>query len=310
MKLQVAFQMDPITGVDLTADTTFRLAEEAQNRGHRIFYYNPENLTYDNGRIIARGNEIKINRKVEPAVKLGSDIILDLEKDIDMVWLRQDPPFDMLYITTTFLLERVRESTLVINDPYWVRNSPEKLMILNFKNLMPPTIITRNLEAIIEFRNEHKDIILKPLYGNGGNSIFFLDRKDKNFNSLIEIFLDNHPEQFILQEYLKNIKFGDKRIILINGKPEGAINRIPSEKDISANLHVGGEAAKTVISNKEMEICESIGPELIQRGLLLVGIDIIGNKLTEINVTSPTGFREVQKFSNINLAEKLIDSLT
>ena len=214
MKLQVAFQMDPITDVDLAADTTFRLAEEAQNRGHRIFYYNPENLTYDNGRIIARGNEIKINRKVEPAVKLGSDIILDLEKDIDMVWLRQDPPFDMLYITTTFLLERVRESTLVINDPYWVRNSPEKLMILNFKNLMPPTIITRNLKAIIEFRNEHKDIILKPLYGNGGSGVLRLTPGDKNLNVFFETFTQNSREPIITQKFLPDVTQGDKRIIL------------------------------------------------------------------------------------------------
>ena len=227
MKLKVAFQMDPITNVDLTADTTFRLAEEAQKRGHKIFYYNPENLIYDNGRIIARGNEIKINRKVEPAVELESDIILDLEKDIDVVWLRQDPPFDMLYITTTFLLERVRESTLVINDPYWVRNSPEKLMILDFKSMMPPTIITRNLKAIIEFRSEHKDIILKPLYGNGGSGVFRLTPGDKNLNVFFETFTQNSREPIIAQKFLPDVTQGDKRIILIDGEPIGAINRIP-----------------------------------------------------------------------------------
>jgi glutathione synthase len=216
----------------------------------------------------------------------------------------------MSYITSTFLLEYIEDEVKIINKPSEVRNAPEKLFLNRWRSLTPETIITRNISEINSFRKKHKNIILKPLYGNGGNGIFFLGQKDKNFNSLIEIFLDTHPEQFILQEYLKNIKFGDKRIILINGKPEGAINRIPSDKDIRANLHVGGEAAKTVISNKEMKICETIGPELVQRGLLLVGIDIIGNKLTEINVTSPTGFREIQKFNNINLAKKLIDSLT
>lgn len=216
----------------------------------------------------------------------------------------------MSYITSTFLLEYIEDEVKIINKPSEVRNVPEKLFLNRWKNLTPETIITRNISEINSFRKKHKNIILKPLYGNGGNGIFFLGEKDKNFNSLIEIFLDSHPEQFILQEYLPNIKFGDKRIILINGKPEGAINRIPSENDIRANLHVGGKATKTVISNKEMEICESIGPELIQKGLILVGIDIIGSTLTEINVTSPTGFREIQKFSNINLAKKLIENLT
>ena len=237
------------------------------------------------------------------------------KKDISLsefhiIWLRKDPPFDMSYITSTFLLEYVEDQVKIINIPSEVRNAPEKLFLNRWKDLTPETIITKNISEINSFRKKHKNIILKPLYGNGGNGVFFLGERDKNFNSLIEIFLDTHPEQFILQEYLKSIKFGDKRIILINGKPEGAINRIPSKGDIRANLHVGGKATTTVISNKEMEICESIGPELIQRGLLLVGIDIIGNKLTEINVTSPTGFREVQKYSDINLSKKLIDSLT
>ena len=247
MKLKVAFQMDPITNVDLTADTTFRLAEEAQKRGHKIFYYNPENLIYDNGRIIARGNEIKINRKVEPAVELESDIILDLEKDIDVVWLRQDPPFDMLYITTTFLLERVRDNTLVINDPYWVRNSPEKLMILDFKSLMPPTIITRNHNAIVEFRREHRDIILKPLYGNGGSGVFRLTPGDKNLNVFFETFTQNSREPIIAQKFLPDVTQGDKRIILIDGEPVGAINRIPPQDDIRSNMHVGGKATKHTI---------------------------------------------------------------
>ena len=303
MKLKVAFQMDPITNVDLTADTTFRLAEEAQKRGHKIFYYNPENLIYDNGRIIARGNEIKINRKVEPAVELEPDIILDLEKDIDVVWLRQDPPFDMLYITTTFLLERVRKNTLVINDPYWVRNSPEKLMILDFKNLMPATIITRNLKAIIEFRSEHKDIILKPLYGNGGSGVFRLTPGDKNLNVFFETFTQNSREPIIAQKFLPDVTQGDKRIILIDGEPIGAINRIPPQDDIRSNMHVGGKPTKTTLTKRDIEICQNLRSTLKDKNLFFVGIDVIGDYLTEINVTSPTGIQELERFNQENFTE-------
>ena len=309
MKLKVAFQMDPITNVDLTADTTFRLAEEAQKRGHKIFYYNPENLIYDNGRIIARGNEIKINRKVEPVVELESDIILDLEKDIDVVWLRQDPPFDMLYITTTFLLERVRKNTLVINDPYWVRNSPEKLMILDFKDLMPPTIITRNLKAIIEFRSEHKDIILKPLYGNGGSGVFRLKPGDKNLNVFFETFTQNSREPIIAQKFLPDVTQGDKRIILIDGEPIGAINRIPPQDDIRSNMHVGGKPNKTTLTKRDIEICQNLRSTLKHKNLFFVGIDVIGDYLTEINVTSPTGLPQFKDLTGKNLAKDFWDGL-
>jgi len=310
MTINIGFQMDPLEGLSLEDDTTLAIIEECLLRNYNIWHFLPKDVSYINGEVVASSKIIlELNRDIQPSFKT-SDLISKNLKELDLIFLRQDPPFDMSYITSTFLLEYIEDEVKIINKPSEVRNAPEKLFLNRWKNLTPETIITRNISEINSFRKKHKNIILKPLYGNGGNGIFFLGEKDKNFNSLIEIFLDTHPEQFILQEYLKNIKFGDKRIILINGKPEGAINRIPSEKDIRANLHVGGEAAKTVISNKEMEICESIGPELIQRGLLLVGIDIIGNKLTEINVTSPTGFREIQKFSNINLAKKLIDSLT
>ena len=310
MTINIGFQMDPLESLSLEDDTTLAIIEECLSKNYNIWHFLPKDVSYINGEVMASSKIIlELNRDVQPSFKT-SDLIRKNLKELDLIFLRQDPPFDMSYITSTFLLEYIEDEVKIINKPSEVRNAPEKLFLNRWKNLTPETIITRNISEINSFRKKHKNIILKPLYGNGGNGIFFLGEKDKNFNSLIEIFLDTHPEQFILQEYLKNIKFGDKRIILINGKPEGAINRIPSEKDIRANLHVGGEAAKTVISNKEMEICESIGPELIQRGLLLVGIDIIGNKLTEINVTSPTGFREIQKFSNINLAKKLIDSLT
>ena len=310
MTINIGFQMDPLESLSLEDDTTLAIIEECLSRNYNIWHFLPKDVSYINGEVVASSKIIlELNKDLQPCFKT-SDLIRKNLKELDLIFLRQDPPFDMSYITSTFLLEYIEDEVKIINKPSEVRNAPEKLFLNRWKNLTPETIITRNIKEINSFRKKHKNIILKPLYGNGGNGIFFLGEKDKNFNSLIEIFLDTHPEQFILQEYLKNIKFGDKRIILINGKPEGAINRIPSEKDIRANLHVGGEAAKTVISNKEMEICESIGPELIQRGLLLVGIDIIGNKLTEINVTSPTGFREIQKFSNINLAKKLIDSLT
>ena len=310
MTINIGFQMDPLESLSLEDDTTLAIIEECLSKNYNIWHFLPKDVSYINGEVMASSKIIlELNRDIQPSFKT-SDLIRKNLKELDLIFLRQDPPFDMSYITSTFLLEYIEDEVKIINKPSEVRNAPEKLFLNRWKNLTPETIITRNISEINSFRKKHKNIILKPLYGNGGNGIFFLGEKDKNFNSLIEIFLDTHPEQFILQEYLKNIKFGDKRIILINGKPEGAINRIPSENDIRANLHVGGKATKTVISNKEMEICESIGPELIQRGLLLVGIDIIGNKLTEINVTSPTGFREIQKFSNINLAKKLIDSLT
>ena len=302
--------MDPLEGLSLEDDTTLAIIEECLLKNYNIWHFLPKDVSYLNGEVVASSKIIlEFNRDIQPSFKTSDSISKNL-KELDLIFLRQDPPFDMSYITSTFLLEYIEDEVKIVNKPSEVRNAPEKLFLNRWRDLTPETIITKNISEINSFRKKHKNIILKPLYGNGGNGIFFLGEKDKNFNSLIEIFLDTHPEQFILQEYLPNIKFGDKRIILINGKPEGAINRIPSENDIRANLHVGGKATKTFISNKEMEICESIGPELIQRGLLLVGIDIIGNKLTEINVTSPTGFREVQKFSNINLAEKLIDSLT
>ena len=310
MTINIGFQMDPLESLSLEDDTTLAIIEECLSRNYNIWHFLPKDVSYINGEVMASSKIIlELNKDLQPCFKT-SDLIRKNLKELDLIFLRQDPPFDMSYITSTFLLEYIEDEVKIINKPSEVRNAPEKLFLNRWKNLTPETIITRNISEINSFRKKHKNIILKPLYGNGGNGIFFLGEKDKNFNSLIEIFLDSHPEQFILQEYLKNIKFGDKRIILINGKPEGAINRIPSENDIRANLHVGGKATKTVISNKEMEICESIGPELIQRGLLLVGIDVIGNKLTEINVTSPTGFREIQKFSNLNLAKTLIDNLT
>jgi glutathione synthase len=310
MTLNIGFQMDPVEGLNLEDDTTVTIIEECLLRNYNVWHFLPRDVSYVNGEVIAYSKIIfDINRNIKPFFRL-SDLISKNLRELDIIFLRQDPPFDMSYITSTYLLEYIEEEVTIINRPSEVRNAPEKLFLNRWKSLTPETLITKSLSEINAFRKKHKNIILKPLYGNGGNGIFFLDNNDKNFNSLIEVFLGSHPEHFIMQEYLPDIKLGDKRIILINGKPEGAINRIPSENDIRANLHVGGKATRTNISNKEMEICEHIGPELIKRGLILVGIDIIGNKLTEINVTSPTGFREIKKFSNINLAKKLIDSLT
>ena len=310
MTLNIGFQMDPVEGLNLEDDTTVTIIEECLLRNYNVWHFLPRDVSYVNGEVIAYSKIIfDINRNIKPFFRL-SDLISKNLRELDIIFLRQDPPFDMSYITSTYLLEYIEEEVRIINRPSEVRNAPEKLFLNRWKSLTPETLITKSLSEINAFRKKHKNIILKPLYGNGGNGIFFLDNNDKNFNSLIEVFLGSHPEHFIMQEYLPDIKLGDKRIILINGKPEGAINRIPSKNDIRANLHVGGKATRTNISNKEMEICEHIGPELIKRGLILVGIDIIGNKLTEINVTSPTGFREIKKFSNINLAKKLIDSLT
>ncbi len=310
MTLNIGFQMDPVEVLNLEDDTTVAIIEECLLRNYNVWHFLPKNVSYIDGEVFAHSKIIfEINKNIKPFFK-SSDLISKNLREMDIIFLRQDPPFDMSYITSTYLLEYIEKEVKIINRPSEVRNAPEKLFLNRWKSLTPKTIITKNLNEINSFRKKHKNIILKPLYGNGGNGIFFLNQNDKNFNSLVEVFLDSRPEHFIMQEYLPDIKLGDKRIILINGKPEGAINRIPSEDDIRANLHVGGKATRTNISNKEMKICENIGPELIKRGLVLVGIDIIGNKLTEINVTSPTGFREIKKFSNINLAEKLINSLT
>ena len=249
MTMDIGFQMDPLESLSLEDDTTIAIIEECLSRNYNIWHFLPKDVSYINGEVMASSKIIlELNRNIQPGFKT-SDLIRKNLKELDLIFLRQDPPFDMSYITSTFLLEYIEDEVKIINKPSEVRNAPEKLFLNRWRDLTPETIITKNISEINSFRKKHKNIILKPLYGNGGNGIFFLGEKDKNFNSLIEIFLDTHPEQFILQEYLKNIKFGDKRIILINGKPEGAINRIPSENDIRANLHVGGKATKTVISN-------------------------------------------------------------
>jgi glutathione synthase len=306
--MKIAFQMDPIGPIDISADSTFRLAEEAQARGHELFYYTPDRLAYDQGRVVARGWPLTVQRVEGDHFTLGDEQVFDLS-EMDVVWLRQDPPFDMFYITTTHILERLTPGTLVVNDPFWVRNYPEKLLILDFPQLMPPTAIARDLQAIKDFRAQHGDIILKPLYGNGGAGVFFLPDSDRNLSSLHEMFTGFSREPLIAQKYLPEIKAGDKRVILVDGEPVGAINRMPAEGETRSNMHVGGRPEKIGLSERDLEICATIGPLLKEKGQVFVGIDVIGNYLTEINVTSPTGIQELERFDGVNIAAKIWEAI-
>ncbi|AOZ68557.1 glutathione synthase [Rhodobacter xanthinilyticus] len=304
MALKVAIQMDPIASININADSTFRLAEEAQARGHELFYYTPDKLIYREGKVLARGWPLTVRRKIGDHFTLGDEAEVDLA-GFDVVWLRQDPPFDMGYITTTHVLERIHPQTLVVNDPFWVRNSPEKLLVLNFPDLTPPTLIARDLEAIRAFKAEHGDIILKPLYGNGGAGVFRLDPNDRNLASLHELFTGINREPLIAQKYVPAVVQGDKRIILVDGEPVGAINRVPAAGETRSNMHVGGRPEKVGLSARDREICAAIGPVLREKGQIFVGIDVIGDWLTEINVTSPTGIQELERFDGVNIAEKI-----
>ena len=304
--MKIAFQMDPIGAIDIAGDSSFRLAEEAQARGHELFYYTPDKLAYDRGRVTARGWPLTVQRVKGDHFALGEERVADLS-EFDVVWLRQDPPFDMFYITTTHLLERVRDTTLVVNDPFWVRNFPEKLLILDFPELMPPTSIARDLETIRAFKAEHGDVILKPLYGNGGAGVFHLPESDRNLSSLHEMFTGFSREPLIVQKYLPEIKDGDKRVILVDGEPVGAINRLPGKGEVRSNMHVGGRPERVALSDRDREICAIIGPRLREAGQIFVGIDVIGQYLTEINVTSPTGIQELERFDGINVAGRIWD---
>ena len=306
--MKIAFQMDPIGPINIDADSTFRLAEEAQTRGHELFYYTPEHLAYDEGRITARGQSLKVQRVERDHVILGDMQTVDLA-DFDVVWLRQDPPFDMFYITTTHLLDRLAPGTLVVNDPFWVRNFPEKLLILDFPDLMPPTTIARDLATIRAFRDRHGDVILKPLYGNGGAGVFLLKGGDSNLSSLHEMFTGFSREPLIVQKFLPDVSKGDKRVILVDGEPVGAINRVPAEGETRSNMHVGGRPEKVELTERDLEICAAIGPLLREKGQVFVGIDVIGRYLTEINVTSPTGIQELERFDGVNIAGKIWDAI-
>ncbi|ALG89267.1 MULTISPECIES: glutathione synthase [Actibacterium] len=304
MSLKVAIQMDPIGPIDITADSTFRLAEEAQARGHQLFYYTPDKLYWNDGRVMARGWPLTVRRVKGDHFALGDEMDVDLS-EWDVVWLRQDPPFDMGYITTTHLLERLHPATLVVNDPFWVRNFPEKLLVLQFPDLIPPTLIARDLVTIREFKALHGDIILKPLYGNGGAGVFRLDPNDRNLSSLHELFTGLSREPLIAQKFLPDVSNGDKRVILVNGEPVGAINRVPQAGETRSNMHVGGRPEKVGLTARDLEICAAIGPTLRDHGQIFVGIDVIGDYLTEINVTSPTGIQELERFDGTNVAERI-----
>ena len=307
--IKVGFQMDPLDNIDPRLDTSFRLAEEAELRGYSVFHYLPNNLTFNKTRIIANGHFVKLNRKQNPPFTILKNKTIDIGHDLDILWIRQDPPFNMDYLSSTYLLDFVGKETLIVNNPFWVRNFPEKLLVLNYPQLMPATIITSRIEVIQEFREKYGDIILKPLYGNGGAGVFKINYNDKNFVALFELFQMNSTEPLIAQEFLPEVINGDKRIILLDGEILGAINRIPQKGEIRSNMHVGGKAVATELSIDEIKICEQIGSTLKEHGQIFVGIDVIGGKLTEINVTSPTGLQELEKFENKNLASKVWDKI-
>ena len=309
MSLAVAVQMDPIHAVNIDADSTFVLMLEAQRRGHGLWYYTPKTLSLHGGRVIAKAQRVvDIRRKKGDHVELGPMEPLDLSM-MDVVLLRQDPPFDMAYITTTHLLERIHPRTLVITDPAHVRNAPEKLFVTHFQDLMPPTLITVDRDEVIAFRKQHKDIVIKPLFGNGGSGVFHLKPDDENLGSLLEVFTQFFREPIIVQRYIPEIRKGDKRIILVDGKAAGAVSRMPQEGEARANFHAGGAAKKAELTPRERMICEAIGPSLSERGLVFVGIDVIGDYLTEINVTSPTGIQEINRLSGTKIESDIWDAI-
>lgn len=308
MPLKIAVQMDPIDAIDIAGDSTFAMLLEAQKRGHEIFYYTPQALTLADGQVVAEGATLKVADKVGAHFEVSQRRRANIA-EFDSVLLRQDPPFDMGYITTTHLLERVHPETLVVNDPAHVRNAPEKIFVLDYPDLMPPTMVTRSLEEVKAFRAEYRDIIIKPLYGNGGAAVFRLGPEDTNLNALVETFQQMAPEPFMVQQYQMEVRDGDKRIILVDGEIAGAINRVPAADEARSNMHVGGKAEHIDLTDRDREICARLAPELRARGLIFTGIDVIGDVLTEINVTSPTGIREVAKFGGNDIAAMLWDAI-
>lgn len=308
MSLNVAIQMDPIDSIDIDGDSSFVLALEAQRRGHALFYYLPSALTFHDGKVLARSQSLKVKREAGNHFEVGTLETLNLST-MDVILMRQDPPFDMAYITATHILEHIHPKTLVVNDPGQVRNAPEKIFVTRFPELMPPTLITSSREEILEFRAEHKDIIVKPLYGNGGAGVFHIKPGDENLSALLEMFTEIYREPIIVQRYLPEVRAGDKRIILVDGKAVGATNRVPPEGEARSNMHVGGMPKPTSLTKREEEICETIGPDLKRLGLIFVGIDVIGDYLTEINVTSPTGIQEVNRFNDSCLEADIWDAI-
>lgn len=301
MTLNIAIQMDPVSSIDIRGDTTFALALKAQERGHSLWYYTPDKLSYNQGVISAIGQQLTLFDNPDHFFETGPEEERQLE-DFDVILMRQDPPFDMAYITATHILEMLPPTTKVINNPAEVRNAPEKLLVTLFADLMPPTLISRDADKIRAFRSHYKDIIVKPLFGNGGAGVFRLQPEDQNLNALLEMFFETSRDPVMVQQYLPAVREGDKRVILVNGEAKGAINRVPQEGEARSNLHVGGSAQAVELSDRDREICSIIGPELKKRGLVFVGIDVIGDYLTEINVTSPTGIREIERFTGESMA--------
>jgi glutathione synthase len=308
MTLNVAVQMDPISKIDISGDSTFAMMLEAQRRGHSLFHYHVKSLALQNGILSAQGEPVVVRDEKGNHFTAAPQEKIDLSTQ-NVILMRQDPPFDMSYITATHLLDRIHPKTLVVNDPTEVRNQPEKLYLLDYPHFMPETLITRDISEIEAFRREHDEIILKPLYGNGGAGIYKTSKSDMNFGSLMEMFQQLYPEPFIAQRYLPEVRKGDKRIILVDGKVAGAINRVPASYDHRSNMHAGGEATPTTLTKREHEICEALGPDLKRRGLIFTGIDVIGDYMTEINVTSPTGIRQVKRFGGNDIAALIWDAI-
>jgi glutathione synthase len=310
MTLRAAFQMDPMPTLNIGGDSSFALMLKAQERGIDLWHYDVGNLTWEGGRLRAHAHPVTVQHEIGHHYNFGAPVTLDLGRDVDVVWMRQDPPFDLSYITATHLLERIQGETLVANDPASVRNAPEKLFVLDYAHFMPPTMITRSLDDARAFLAAHGEIVVKPLHGNGGKAIFKVGSDGANLSSLIEVFNTAYVEPHMVQAFLPSIAKGDKRIVLVDGVVAGAINRIPGEGEIRSNLAVGGSAQKTDLTARELEICAALGPELKKRGLIFVGIDVIGGEwLTEINVTSPTGIVAIDKFNGTDTAGMIWDAV-
>ena len=308
MSLRVAIQMDPLEGIDIDADSTFALALAGQARGHRLWRYSPRALSLAEGAVVATARPLRVRREAGDHFSLGAAETLDIAA-IDAVLMRQDPPFDMAYVTATHLLERVHPATLVVNDPAQVRNAPEKLFVTEFAAFMPETLISADRDRILAFRDRYRDVVVKPLYGNGGAGVFHIRADDENFNALLELFEGVSREPLVVQRYLPAVRGGDKRIVLVDGEPAGAVNRVPAAGEARSNMHVGGRPEKAALTAREREICAAVGPALKARGLIFAGLDVIGDRLTEINVTSPTGIQEIDRFDGGDTAGRIWDAI-
>ncbi|QHL90322.1 glutathione synthase [Sphingomonas changnyeongensis] len=310
MSLAVAVQMDPLDSINIAGDSTFALMLSAQARGHRLFHYAPEDLSYEAGRVWASAHPVTVQAVAGNHFAFADPVRLDLGAEADVVLMRQDPPFDLGYITATHLLERIADRTLVVNDPVQVRNAPEKVWVLDYAQFMPPTLVTRSVAEAKAFLARHGEVVVKPLHGNGGKAIFRIGADGANLSSLIEVFNAAWREPHVVQAFLPGVAQGDKRIVLVDGEVAGAVNRLPGEGEIRSNLAVGGKAAKTDLTERERAICAALGPELKRRGLLFVGIDVIGGQwLTEINVTSPTGIVAIDRFNGTDTAARIWDAI-